>query len=164
MKTLGMFSLVILSVALLAAGPMMAQQADPQGQPDATPASSQQTTEPDATAQGHAPDQASGSATRTGGPACWHQAGISMKAMRTRASIMANAKTKIQNVNDDTSLTPQQQKRQIRQIRQNARQQIAKLVTPEQETTLRQCQLQRKPNAAPPSNPPETTPPAPQPN
>jgi hypothetical protein len=148
---------------LLAAGPILArqpsQQAAPQSQSDAQSTAGAQGTTPD----NGGPDQSAPSATApSAGPACWREAGISQKAMRTRQSIMSNAKTQIQKVNDDTSLGPQQQRRQIRQIRQNARQQIARVVTPEQEQALQGCQRLRKGNAAhpdtSPANPPEAQP------
>jgi len=144
---------MVLSVPFLflLGGAAVAQQSPPQSQSDAPPQSSSGAQ--GATPDNGPPEQSAPSTTApTGGPACWQQAGISQKAMRTRQSIVSNAKTQIQKVTDDTSLAPQQQRRQIRQIRQNARQQIARIITPEQERSLQECQRQRKGNAVRPDS------------
>lgn len=162
MRTSRKLALLSISFVLFGASAAVAQPSSPQKQSDEPPASSSGT-------QGTAPENGSvdqgapSGETPSAGPACRQQAEISQKAMRTRQSIMNNMKTQVQNVKDDTTLTPQQQRRQIRQIRQNARQQIGRVVTPEQEKALRTCQQQRKANAARPDSPPPT-PPANEPN
>jgi Spy/CpxP family protein refolding chaperone len=143
LRRLAMLSVPFL---ILGAGPAVAQSA-PLSQSGAPPASSAGTQ--GTTPENQPPEQAApGTAAPSGAPACRQQAGISQKAMRTRRSILSNAKTQIQEVNDDTSLAPQQQKQQIRRIRRNAKQQIAKVVTPEQQEALQECQRRRKSDAA----------------
>jgi hypothetical protein len=147
-------------VLSLTAASIIAQQPNSQSQSDA-PSAPLGTQGTGAQSGNETSDQTTPDATVLSGPSpCWQEAGISKTAMRTRQSIMANAKTQIQNVNSDTALTLQQQRRQIRQIRQNAKQQIAKIVLPEQEKALQQCQRERKEKSAPPdsskANPPAT--------
>jgi Spy/CpxP family protein refolding chaperone len=60
-----------------------------------------------------------------------------------------NARTQVQQVESNTSLTPQQQSQQVRQIRQNARRQIAKVLTPQEQRALQQCQRQARANRQP---------------
>ncbi|MGA2431674.1 MAG: hypothetical protein ABSH13_24475, partial [Candidatus Acidiferrum sp.] len=55
--------------------------------------------------------------------ACWKQAGISPAVMQQRKAIMEAAKSKLQDVCKDDSLTAQQKKEQIHQIHQEAMQQ-----------------------------------------
>ena len=155
--------LAMLSVPFLIFGAVPAvAQAAPLLQSDATPAPPSGTQ--GTTLENQPPEQAApGIAAPSGAPACRQQAGISQKAMRTRRSILSNAKTQIQEVNDDTSLAPQQQKQQIRRIRRNAKQQIAKVVTPEQQEALQECERRRK-SDAPRSDSLQTSPPGTAPN
>ena len=115
---------------------------------------------------------ASGQAGSADRNPCWKQAGLTKSILEERRSILSDAKAKIQNVESDSALTPPQQKQQIRRIRLAARQQVAKLMTPEQQQALRQCQQDHAaslpggagPSASPGSNPaPQDVPDAAQP-
>lgn len=144
---------VFSGLLLTAAVPVFAQDSQPsapaqaqsqhQDHDQAPPPADQS---PDAAPQGPA----------AAGERCWQQAGISGEAMKSRRSITENAKSRMQQVEQDTSLTPQQQRQQIREIRRNAKQQLEKVLTPEQRQDLQQCQRARKPGATIPdsSNPP----------
>lgn len=83
------------------------------------------------------------SAVPGGREACWKQAGLTKDVVEQRKSIVSGAKAQIRSIESDTTLTSAQQKQQIRQIRVNARQQVGKLVTPEQQEALRQCRQER---------------------
>ena len=72
--------------------------------------------------------------------ACWKQVGISPAAMQQRRAIMEAAKTKVQTVCKDESLTPQQKKEQIHQIHQEAVQQAEGLISAAQSEALKKCQ------------------------
>jgi len=118
------------------------------------------------------------SGSRTPGHiACWKQVGISPSVMEQRKAIMEGAKTKMQSVCKDDSLTPQQKKEQIQQIHKDATQQAEGLITPEQNEALKKCQQEQATsnggthparttgpcgeplepdNSTPPSNPPAT--------
>jgi hypothetical protein len=108
---------------------------------------------------------ATGSATAAGREACWKQAGISKSVAEQRKSIVSGARAQIRSVESDATLTLPEQKQQIRKIRMNARQDAAKLITPEQQEALRQCHNERAgqrtpaPSAAPeaPDTPPAST-------
>jgi len=84
------------------------------------------------------------SGSRTGGHvACWKQVGISPSVMEQRRAIMEEAKTKIQSVCKDDSLTPEQKKEQLHQIHKDAAQQAEGLLTPEQNEALKKCQQEQ---------------------
>src|SRR5271166_2702898 len=69
---------------------------------------------------------APGDAVPAGHGACWQQAGLSKAVMEQRRSIVSGAKEQIRSVESDSTLTLAEQKRQIRQIRVNARQNLGK--------------------------------------
>jgi hypothetical protein len=75
--------------------------------------------------------------------ACWKQMGISPSVMEQRRAIMEGAKTKVQSVCKDDSLTPRQKKEQIHQIHKNAAKQAESLITPEQNEALKKCQQEQ---------------------
>lgn len=74
---------------------------------------------------------------------CWQVAGISKSAIEQRKSIMQNAHSQVEAVCADTSLTAQQRNEKIRQIHQQAKQQVDALITPSQMESLRSCQSSR---------------------
>jgi hypothetical protein len=84
-----------------------------------------------------------GNMAPAGSTACWKQAGLSKDVMAQRRSIVSKAKARIRSVESDATLTPPQQRQQIRQIRMNARQDVNKLLTPDQQAALRQCREER---------------------
>ena len=90
-----------------------------------------------------AEDNAAGSPIPAGHMACWKQAGLSKGTVEQRKSIAESAKKQIGAVENDSTLTPAQQKQQIRNIRLNARQEASKLITPEQQRALRDCREAR---------------------
>jgi Spy/CpxP family protein refolding chaperone len=77
------------------------------------------------------------------GEPCWQQAGIQKSVMEQRWSIERETRSQIESVCSNSSLTPQQKHQQAHEIREQGRQKIEGLVTPEQETTLTACQQQR---------------------
>jgi hypothetical protein len=85
----------------------------------------------------------SGGVAPAGQEACWKQAGISKNTMEQRKTIVSGAQARIRSVESDATLTAPQQKQQARQIRMTARQQLEKLITPEQQESLRQCRRER---------------------
>jgi hypothetical protein len=72
--------------------------------------------------------------------ACWKQTGISPAVMQQRKAIMEGAKSKIQGICGDDSLTAQQKKEQIHQIHQEAVQQAEGLIPAAQMEALKKCQ------------------------
>lgn len=82
-------------------------------------------------------------AGRRGGPPCWQQAGIEKSVMEQRWASERETRSQVEAVCSNTSLTPQQKNQQVRDIRQQARQKMEGLVTPEQEKALTACQQQR---------------------
>jgi hypothetical protein len=84
-----------------------------------------------------------GDAVPAGRDACGKQAGLSKDTTEQRNLIVTNAKAQIQNVESDSTLSLAEQKKQIRQIRKNTRQQVGKLLTLDQQQALRQCHRDR---------------------
>jgi ABC-type sugar transport system substrate-binding protein len=83
--------------------------------------------------------------------ACWKQVGISPAVMQQHRAIMEAAKSKVQTVCKDESLTPDQKKEQIHQIHQEAAQQSEGLIPPAQNEALKKCQTEQA--AANPNEP-----------
>jgi len=94
-----------------------------------------------------APSSASTRGTTTTQPAhqspCWQQAGISQSAMQQRKQIEENTHSQVESVCSDSSLTPQQKQQKIRQLHQEAQQQMGGLATPQQEQALKSCRASR---------------------
>jgi len=80
---------------------------------------------------------------RRGGPPCWQQAGIEKSVMEQRWAAEREMRSQVEAVCSNSSLTPQQKNQQAREIRQQAKQKMEGLVTPEQEKTLTACQQER---------------------
>ena len=79
---------------------------------------------------------------------CWQQAGISKAAMQEQRSLQQSTQAEIRSVCANDSLTPQQQREQIRAIREHTQRQIDAIISPQQREALRACQQAR--NAAHP--------------
>jgi hypothetical protein len=89
---------------------------------------------------GQQSNQSNSSQTAAGHIACWKQVNVSPAVMKQRHAIMEAARTKVQGVCKDESLNDQQKKEQIHQIRQDANQQAASLLSAEQNEALKKCQ------------------------
>jgi hypothetical protein len=76
-------------------------------------------------------------------PPCWQEAGISTSAMEQRQAIQQRTKSEVEAVCAETSLTPQQRQQRIRQIHEQAKQQMEALVSPQQMEALKSCQMSR---------------------
>jgi hypothetical protein len=116
------FSVVFFSIALAAAA-VAGQQSKPTGQTGS--------------------QSGSQTGSHTGHVACWKQVGIAPAAMEQRRAIMQAARTKIEALCKDDSLTAQQKKEQIQQIHKEAAQQAEGLINPEQAEALKKCQQQQ---------------------
>jgi hypothetical protein len=74
---------------------------------------------------------------------CWQQAGIEKSVMEQRWVNERETHSQVEAVCSNTSLTAQQKNQQVREIRQQARQKMEGLITPDQEKTLMACQQER---------------------
>lgn len=91
-------------------------------------------------------------ATRTARPRavpCWEQAGISKSAIEERTAIQREARSQVEAVCADTSLTPQQKRERIREIHQQAKERAEALISPQQQEALTACQKERAANHPP---------------
>jgi len=77
---------------------------------------------------------------------CWQQAGIEKSVMEQRWATERDTRSQVEAVCSNTSLTPQQKHQQVQEIRQQARQKMEGLITPDQEKALRSCQQARGTN------------------
>jgi len=84
---------------------------------------------------------------------CWQEAGISKAAMDQRKQIQQNARSQVEAVCADSSLTLQQKQQRIREIHQQAHQESEALITPEQQQAMKACQQSRASAAPHPSVP-----------
>lgn len=80
---------------------------------------------------------------RAGGTPCWQKAGIEKSVMEQRWAIERETHSQVSAVCSNASLTPQQKQQQAREIRQQGKQKMDALMTPEQEKTLVACQQER---------------------
>ena len=94
------------------------------------------------------PSSQTPSARRGGGEPCWQQAGIQKSVIEQRWSIERDARTQVEAVCSNSSLTPQQKQQQAREIHQQAKQKMEGLMTADQEKALTACQQARGGNHA----------------
>ncbi|HEV2396833.1 MAG TPA: hypothetical protein VGS27_07830 [Candidatus Sulfotelmatobacter sp.] len=73
---------------------------------------------------------------------CLEQAGLDRSAIEKLRSIQQDARSQVQNVCANTSLTPQQKRQQVHEIHQQAHQKIEGIITPEEQKTLNACRQQ----------------------
>jgi len=76
-------------------------------------------------------------------PPCWQEAGVSKAAMEQRQAIQRKTKSEVEAVCAETSLSPQQRQQKIRQIHEQAKQEMDALVSPQQMEALKSCQMSR---------------------
>lgn len=74
---------------------------------------------------------------------CWKQAGVPHSTIERRKQIEENTRSQVQSVCNDSSLTPQQKREKIHQLREQAHQEIASLMTPQQAEAWKACREQR---------------------
>jgi hypothetical protein len=80
---------------------------------------------------------------RGGGVPCWQVAGVEKSVMEQRWALERDTRSEVSSVCSDTSLTPQQKQQKAREIRQQAKQKMESLITPDQEKKLTACQSER---------------------
>ena len=74
---------------------------------------------------------------------CWQVAGVSPSAIRERRSIAQQARAQVESVCANSSLSIQQKRQEIQQIRERERQQIDAIISPSQREAMRSCQESR---------------------
>ena len=76
---------------------------------------------------------------------CWEVAGVSKSALQQRRTISQQARQEVESVCANSSLSIQQKRQEIQQIRQRERQEIEGIITPAQQQAMRSCEEQRHP-------------------
>ena len=89
------------------------------------------------------PSTAPGTTTRPRLEPCWEVAGVSKAAIRQRRIITQQARQQVEAVCTNSSLSMQQKRQQIQQIRQREHQEIEAVITPAQQEAMRSCQQGR---------------------
>jgi len=74
---------------------------------------------------------------------CWQEAGVSKATMEQRRSIEQGVRSQVSAVCADPSLSTQQRNEKIREIHQQAHQQLEALITPQQQEAMKACQQSR---------------------
>jgi hypothetical protein len=74
---------------------------------------------------------------------CWQEAGVTKAAIEQRRTIEESVKSQVASVCANSSLTPQQRQQEIRQIHEQAHQQIDALISPQQQEAIKSCQASR---------------------
>ncbi|HLB87240.1 MAG TPA: hypothetical protein VJK29_06275 [Terriglobales bacterium] len=74
---------------------------------------------------------------------CWPQVGIPQSAIERRKQIEENTRSQVQAVCHDSSLSHEQKREKIRQLREQARKEAEALPTPQQQEALKACREQR---------------------
>lgn len=87
-------------------------------------------------------------ARRGGQENCMQQAGIDHSVMEQIRTVGHDARSQVESICSNSSLTPQQRQEQAREVRERAMQKRDSLMTPEQRTAVKQCQQQRSGNHA----------------
>jgi len=83
---------------------------------------------------------------RRGGESCFQQAGIDKSVMEQIHTISHEARSKIETICSNSSLTPQQKHEQTKEIREQAMQKRDALMTADQQKALNTCQQARSGN------------------
>lgn len=121
-------------VLLLASGTLLAQSTPPAAAP--SPATSSTPTPSAATA----PSQQTPFAHHGGQGGCLQEAGIDKSVMEQIRTISSSARSRVEGICSDTSLTAQQRNQQAREIREQAMQKRDALLTSDQRQALASCQ------------------------
>lgn len=74
---------------------------------------------------------------------CWEVAGVSKSAIQERRAIAQRARQQIEAVCSNSTLSIQQKRQEIQQIRQRERQEIDGIISPAQQEAIRSCQESR---------------------
>lgn len=74
---------------------------------------------------------------------CWQVAGITPSAIQERRALAQQARSQVESVCANSSLSIQQKRQEIQQIHARERQQIDAIITPAQREAMRSCQESR---------------------
>lgn len=74
---------------------------------------------------------------------CWQQVGISKEVIEQRDAVARDTRSQVESVCADTSLTPQQKKEKVHEIRQEGKQKTEGLIGQQQLEQLQACQKER---------------------
>lgn len=76
-------------------------------------------------------------------PSCLQQAGVPQSVIEQRKTIEQEARAQVEAVCNDSSLSERQRRQKIHDIHQHSREQMERLLSPQQLEALKQCQRER---------------------
>jgi hypothetical protein len=76
---------------------------------------------------------------------CWQVAGVSKSALQQRRALSQRTRSEVEAVCANSSLSIQQKRQEIQQIRQRERQEVEAIITPAQQEAMKSCQEERHP-------------------
>lgn len=137
-----MRKILSLSIAslLLSAGLLIAQSSSTTAEPG-QPQQPEQPQEPQQPSQPHQPSPMGG--RRGNAMPCWQEAGLDKSVLQKHAAIEREARSQVASVCANSSLTPQQKRQQVHEIRVQAKQKTETLATPEQRQAFFACRQAR---------------------
>ena len=118
--------LPLLVLAMASAAPAVAQMG--MGQPPARSGTNSTTTGQ----TGHGKQQP-----------CWQVAGVSKQAMEQERALHEQARSQMESVCSNSSLTPQQKHEEIRKIEESVHQRMGPIISPQQQSALHACRSSR---------------------
>jgi hypothetical protein len=74
---------------------------------------------------------------------CWKQVGISQATMEQQRTIQQESRAQVEAVCSDASLSDQQKREKIQEIRKSEQEQLTDLIPAQQREELKQCQMAR---------------------
>jgi hypothetical protein len=74
---------------------------------------------------------------------CWQVAGVSKSAMEQERSLHESARSQMEAVCSNSSMTPQQKHEEMRKIEESVHQRMSSIVTPQQQSALQSCRASR---------------------
>src|SRR5579862_542530 len=74
---------------------------------------------------------------------CWQVAGVSKSAMEQERALQESARSQMESVCSNTSMTPQQKHEEMRKIEESVHQRMGSIVTPQQQSALHSCRASR---------------------
>lgn len=77
-------------------------------------------------------------------PPCFKQAGVSDETWQKIKDIHKSTHQQVVGICENTSLSPQQKRQQVRDARQQAEQQVHGLLTSQQQEAVKQCRQERR--------------------
>jgi len=74
---------------------------------------------------------------------CWQVAGVSQSAMEQERALYESARSQMESVCHNTSMTPQQKHEEMRKIEESVHQRMGSIISPQQQSAMKSCRASR---------------------